>query len=352
MFKFFITLLFNLLLATQLYANTIKCVVCNKNIRGEYTVLNGQACCSKKCVNKLLPKCSVCHKSASKWTVFNNAIFCSQKCLDKVLPKCASCNSPCRESYITYKDNIYCSEGCVDQARPHCMLCNIALRDEYYTTFTADGDFYYCTQCQTNICNACTKPTRSYTKLPDGRIQCTDKECLKSLVTTKEEAERIFTSVRIKLAKEFGYKLDHDIPVHLVSLDKLEDISDNASLHTHGLIRNYANKKGEVVSSEIYLVSGYPKEDLADTCAHELAHDDMARRYQYIKELKIVEGYAEYIAYCYNSLYRREYLNRRKVHNIDPIYGDGFREIKNLAENYGEDALERFLKNLNDNCNR
>jgi hypothetical protein len=69
----------------------------------------------------------------------------------------------------------------------------------------------------------------------------------------------------------------------------------------------------------------------------------MQMNYKNITDLKIKEGWAEYVASRVNSLYGRDYMNRRREENPSDIYGGGYRYISNMAKN-GNAVLEAFLQ--------
>ena len=78
--------------------------------------------------------------------------------------------------------------------------------------------------------------------------------------------------------------------------------------------------------------------------AHELAHDWMTAFYPGIREDWIKEGFAEYIAWRYNRYKKRNKLNIRVENNTDPVYGEGFRRIRKIAQNRGFAGLRKFLE--------
>ena len=93
----------------------------------------------------------------------------------------------------------------------------------------------------------------------------------------------------------------------------------------------------------IYLLYGMTRNKLVEVLAHEIAHDCMQMNYKNITDLKIKEGWAEYVATRVNSLYARDYMNRRIEENPSDIYGGGYRLISNIAKN-GDVELNAFLE--------
>ena len=68
-----------------------------------------------------------------------------------------------------------------------------------------------------------------------------------------------------------------------------------------------------------------------EVASHELAHDWMQEYYPKISDLKVKEGWAQYIAWRVNKIYGNLDFNTLIEKNKDPIYGDGFRLINEKA---------------------
>ena len=101
-------------------------------------------------------------------------------------------------------------------------------------------------------------------------------------------------------------------------------------------------KRNETV--EIFVLDHLPKTRMEHVMAHELAHDWMTAFYPGIREDWIKEGFAEYIAWRYNRYKKRNKLNIRVENNTDPVYGEGFRRIRKIAQNRGFAGLRKFLE--------
>jgi hypothetical protein len=117
-------------------------------------------------------------------------------------------------------------------------------------------------------------------------------------------------------------------------------------------------RNGEVLDSKtetkkiseaysILVLYGISAEKLREVIAHELAHDWMQARYPGIKDLKIKEGWAEYVAYKMNKVYGQEEFNRRMEMNPDKVYGEGFRYIKGIADRHGVRGLKELFDKYN-----
>ena len=104
---------FLMLLVVPVYA-AMRCSQCNDVIRGNYYKLHGKVYCSKRCINKSLPKCAVCGKTINGGWRVNGKDYCSQKCLDTILPKCVVCHKPVRRGGIIKNGKYYCSRECAE----------------------------------------------------------------------------------------------------------------------------------------------------------------------------------------------------------------------------------------------
>ena len=85
--------------------------------------------------------------------------------------------------------------------------------------------------------------------------------------------------------------------------------------------------------------------------AHELAHAWMQKNYAGIRDLKVREGWSQYVAHRANTLMGQEELNNYIETNRDPIYGDGYRQIRDLVETKGEHGLRLEFRRLSRNGN-
>lgn len=312
------------------------CATCNKTINGKYLKSgDNKAYCSEKCFEKTLPVCTVCNKRCTKGGfVKENKNYCSQECLNKVLPKCSLCNKP-------FSKGVFVGQG-----------------QQYGKV--------YCSQCAMKPkCFACTMPGNCEI-LKDGRYIC--ELCNKTAVSDQDDAINIFNDVRKKMYEELGYSSNHILNFFLTDTQTLEKKSAShapgqelglfeytCTINTVTKSKVGWNLKVEEKTEEfrnnekfsIYALYALPRNKLIEVCAHELAHDWMQQYYPNISDLKIKEGWAEYIATLVNSSYNQSEMNKRMETNPDKIYGDGFRMIRDYAGQYGKDKLPNLFNDYN-----
>lgn len=310
--------------------------------------------------------CSVCGKEIRPGMSFlktdDGRIFCSKACYEKTLPKCSVCGAILKGSYLKGADGkFYCSEKCLSLTFPVCAGCGKKSRDGVIIN-SEKGELFFCKECSSKPkCFCCGLPLKS-TELSDGRYLC--NECAKDAITETKEASELISEVRKIISEKLFLKTEHQIEYELVDQKTLDKISpqNQAGLEL-GLFRfieetetttlTTGREKKETVkvskSYKIYMISDLSKRKFIEVAAHELAHDWMQEYYPKITDLKIKEGWAQYIAWKVNSLYKNDGLNKLIENNKDPIYGDGFRLIKLIADksNSPMDTLHIFFKENN-----
>jgi Protein DA1 len=337
-----------------LYA-AMRCSQCNGSIRGRYYNFKGKVFCSKRCINKTRPKCAVCGRTINRMWRFKGKDYCSQACLDKILPKCSVCNKPVRKG-VSRKGKYYCSRECSDSTLKKCSMCGGRLRGRYMNI----GGSYYCKNCASRPrCFCCQKPADG-ASLSDGRLVC--KKCMKNPVTSMEQLKKIHQEVQLLLKDKLKLKTPAEVELRIVDFPTLQKKSPNYSegielgLFEYKCKIHTETKKNILMGTEtsrtyktdekyiIYILSHLPEYKAKEVMAHELAHAWMQKYYSGISDLKIREGWAQYVAHDANRLMNQAYLNPHIENNKDPIYGDGYRLIKKMVDQKGPAALRREFR--------
>lgn len=293
-------------------------------------------------------------------------MFCSEKCFNASLPVCSVCGKILSGSGFKSSDgkSFYCSEKCLSTTWPACSLCGKKVR-EGTSVSGAGGKAFFCNICTSKPkCFCCDMPANC-SKLNDGRYIC--PECAKTSVMEEAEMLSIAKEVRSKMKDKLNLYTDHKIEFKYTDINELsrktpvqqegielglylfEEITER-TVTTRGTITGKTVTKTEddriTRKYTIYLLYGMTRNKLIEVLAHELAHDCMQLNYKHINDLKIKEGWAEYVAARVNSLYARDYLNRRMEENPSDIYGGGYRLISGIAKKSDTD-LNAFLEKCN-----
>ncbi len=321
-------LLIWLLLAVSLPLAALDCAVCGKPIRGQYVKSDGKS-------------------------------FCGQACYEKTLPRCSVCGKVCRTVYRSPAGKVFCSELCFESTMPGCGLCGLKLKGKYFLLETPDGPRRYCGECAAlPRCFACRLPARGGTVLPDGRVSC--PACARTALTDPGEMAALFEDTRVKTSKLLGGPTP--CRLHFLVADRPMREAKNGGrtdsppgTEELGL---YAYEKksqqllrgdrviGERVTGErcaVYILDRLPPGRFVETAAHEVAHDWMRHNAPGVRDELLREGFAEYVASQVNLAEGRSGLNRRMEQNPDPVYGAGYRAVRDAVKELG---FERVLENL------
>ena len=316
-------------------------------------------------------RCAFCGKPIAPNTRYVRSAqkaFCSDSCFNSWVAdnarKCAVCGQPVTDGY-TKDGKAYCSLACLSTTFPKCVICG--RNSAKGVLVEGDPSKFICQDCaEKPKCFACGLPG-SVKRLDDGRFIC--DSCDKTAIYDYAQAAKAFSATRSFLREKFDISTRHPITMELLGQDKLNALSAKTSgggtelglFEYNGTIETRTT--GEIDSSgnmrklnetsrkvdetwRIYALYGMPEDRLAEVFAHELAHDWMQEFCPGIKDSKTKEGWAEYIAWKANSALGRNALNVRIENCKDPIYGDGFRMIRKIAEHDGFDGLKLHLRKL------
>ena len=275
---------------------------------------------------------------------------------------CSQCGREIRPGYRYSATNkkIVCSRRCYIQSLPECTICG--RRSFNGGIYAADHSFFACPDCmKLPRCFSCQIPVRNGKRLSGGRTIC--PRCSSSAVADQKQARAIFDEVRRTLETELHIFTRHPIEFSLVDPETLHRLSNakSGSMIEQGLFRYNADEEHVVVKNflgmkiresvrrknvkyQVFVLDHLPVKQMEYVMAHEIAHDWMAVHYPGIREEWIREGFAEYIAWRYNQHKKRPELNLRIESNTDPVYGEGFRRIRELVKNNGFDGLKNYLE--------
>lgn len=310
-------------------------------------------------------ECSVCGKTLHKRYLRdgNGHFFCSRKCADSRLPRCSLCGKALRGRYLQVKERKFCSEECMHQALwPHCSVCGKAFHDGHQLP-TPYGDLVFCPECaKLPVCFICRSPVKSGRTLRDGRVYCT--RCGEALVSDPAAAREIFRSVRATLRSKLNFPDRHPIALVLTAVPPPQNSAQGEEQEFGRYVyigreiystpsrmqfwkKRETTVRREEKSCRIEVLDQLPRVKLAEVLAHELAHDYMQRRWPYIRDEKLKEGFAEAVAAEYNRLAGRASWNVRMERNPDPVYGDGYRMVRDLWRQGGWNAVQQHLDRAN-----
>ncbi|MBN1863610.1 MAG: hypothetical protein JW808_01780 [Victivallales bacterium] len=308
------------------------------------------------------PRCSVCGKRISGRYIKDNSgrMFCSKACYERTLPKCAVCGRPAK---FSSGGEHFCSEKCQQSKWPRCSHCG---KRSNGGVKRGTGRKFLCSECAAlPRCFSCGMPG-DFGRFADGRHIC--KACNRTSVNDLAAARDIAEEVRALMREKLGLGTDNPIEYSLVPQDELkgkttheaqgielglyrfEQMVESTTTTTTFLGKTESRTDEEVKgeSHKIYFLFGIPENRFREVAAHELAHDWMQKFYPQIDDLKVKEGWAEFVASRVNILYGRPEMNMRMQENPDPIYGEGFRMFKKISESPDPKALFKFMERENE----
>ncbi len=343
-----------------------------------YYINNGNATSSRKKTFKSRITCSMCHKnilSGERYLKANGKYFCSKKCYNKTLPKCTICGKKMSQ-WITSKDKKYCSKECFNKTLPECYICHKRAKNGFRIKDSEKGSLFFCKICAKKAkCFSCQLPGADLT-LADNRMIC--RRCNKTAIDDKDDAIKIYNEVKNLMKNNFNLTTNNKIKVTLIDIATMHSLSNKNikrskistpeaglelglytvnKMYKDSTRTRFSISKGfyEETTSKlthesynIYALYGTPYNKLVEVFAHELAHDYFYREFPNIKDLKIKEGFSEYISSLVNIYHKLDKCNIRMAENPDPIYGGGYRMIKSIAnKNNGLTGVLTELKKMN-----
>lgn len=237
-----------------------------------------------------------------------------------------------------------------------CHICHKPLRGRYYID---SWDHKICESHLNNdavFCSSCTAFTKKDIVLSDGRILC--NVCESIAIKPNDSVDPIKRTVINALLK-VGFadlRIEDIDSIKVVSAEKLAELRkmpinpNNKGLTLSKVSTSFgllSGKKQEMTHT-VYMLSHLTKIEFAGTLAHEMLHAWQTQNGIKMSP-KLTEGLCNMGAYLmYNTLassLTKIYL--KHLHESpDPIYGDGFREVYALYEEWGWSDL---IKNVKEN---
>jgi hypothetical protein len=263
---------------------------------------------------------------------------------------CASCGRPINTArFQVHEGKPYHSECFSNQIAPRCAYCNKPLVGEYLidhwgTQFCAEHKDQY------PRCAYCGRLVPPHDREPGAEtVRCTI--CRGAAIETKEQAQPLFRQV-VQWVNGQGLRYNN-LPIHLelcgrATLAKYmqgRDLPDALGA-TAG---KFYTENGRIVRAEVSGVAillGLPSTLFRGVVAHELGHVWFVTQSIQRVPSWAEEGFCELLAYRYyselntpESRYHAEAIER----NPDPVYGNGFRQVRTLADSIGFQRLIEVL---------
>ena len=268
--------------------------------------------------------------------------------------------------YYIIQEKTYCPECYKKYFQLTCSYCGEPIKGKYIIDFW--GNKYHLDhqnkvpQCE--FCKRFISPiiTNGSHTLSDGTIIC--DICYQTAILELSEAKKIMKEVVHDL-KWLGINIEtSSVELFLVDKYELAEVGQrkNVTPHHKGMTMHlyHTNNSGEVHNQEfkIYVLKGLPEIHFMEILSHELMHVWQFRYALLENDLDLCEGSCNYVAWMFlNELKKKpeyaldaikmkeiEYFLQHIENNTDPIYGNGFREVRKLVNRMGVSYWLRYLQ--------
>lgn len=291
------------------------CHICGNKLNGQYLIYqNGLTVCEN--CEQTVPHCSHCNLPSLQLTQVRGAPICPA-CLNK-LPVCASCERPILGRFFIIGDSPlrYCEECYATQ--PRCDICQVPLNDRGRVIKSQGSTTYRCSTC------------------------------FQTAITTFPEAEQLYRETAGLLHQQLELTIPYLPRLHIVSRDQLSTLhaeqadpltATAAPAAEQQHLLGYFQRNNQ--EFDIYIEQFLPRALFQAVAAHELAHAWQSVHASQNQSLKILEGFAEWVAY--RTLLSRGYQrDAARLTRRNDLYGEGLQYFIALERQQGrQQVLQR-----------
>lgn len=215
-----------------------------------------------------------------------------------------------------------------------CKICNNEItssyiKNEWGEVIHSFHDRILCSCCNRFVC-------KGGMSLNDGRFLCSD--CVSTVVKDEKHIELVKKKV-LEIFKINGLNdISENIPIKIVSVDYMAHLTGSGMKSTNQLgftmTKGYYSLYGKKLSHEIFMLDWQERTMFAGTLAHEYLH--VWQNEKCIKlESSLCEGFCNlgsFIIYKAINSKLSHFLFEQMKKNPDPVYGDGFRKVKEIYD--------------------
>lgn len=252
---------------------------------------------------------------------------------------CTTCGKPFANGQFLQRDGKpYCERDYYEVFGKRCGICHEPIRGQYFTDSWENAfcdrhgkEFEQCFTCRRLICQSLTGGGVVY---EDGRRMC--NLCRKTAVDSIDAAMPLFAQVRSVLAKQ-GLRLDEGIriPLRLASEDEIDKLAGGTQQIEAGIslletVTLNSVEAGRNVK-DVVILYGLPVTHASAVLAHEFGHVWCFLNNVPHISLAVQEGICEMFSFCYLAQLdtpESRFHMKGIENNNDPVYGGGFRQIR------------------------
>lgn len=170
-----------------------------------------------------------------------------------------------------------------------------------------------------------------------------ENEWKKPNIKSTKDVSQVYSYV-IKVFERYGVDYMPHIPVLIISREQMREEAGNEL--TVGLAYTHTFHDGEQ-AFEIHIIAGLTKLDFAEVLAHEIMHTWINQNQITMSSKADVEGLCNYASYIVlrsvNTTYAKNLISAM-MQNPDPIYGQGFRDVKSEIDRIGFNSYLNMLR--------
>ena len=232
---------------------------------------------------------------------------------------------------------------CAVCGKPVIGRCRV---DQWGQYFHEDCEFKPCINCGRVV------PLNDL-HLPHNRQVCS--HCIDKVVRKDTHIQWVYDRVQEIFAKNF-LSLPGRIPVEIVTPEHILKLSrkNYGGRFPSGLtVSGGVGFFGAKMHHNVYMLDYQHKVVFGGVLAHELLHV-WQNEHRVSLPPKFSEGFCNlgtYLFYTYLNNELSTMLAERMMKDPDPIYGEGFREVKQIFETEGENNLEKTIEILQRRAN-
>lgn len=268
-------------------------------------------------------------------------------------PHCAFCGQPIENEYMQLEGRSYHVACFREHVAPRCIYCQKPLTGKYLIDHWGE---VFCPEHETefprcSFCNRLIPPQQQQQGWQEYEsLRCA--VCRTNAIETAEQAQPLFNQCKQWIAQQ-GFRFNQ-LPLRLELCGRARLITlfqGRPVNHPQGITLTSSRVlQGRVIERRIEgvaVLQGMPALLFAGVVLHELGHVWLT--VHGITELPAwaEEGFCQLLSYRYyagldtqEARYRVESLERE----ADPIYGSGFRQVRDLAERAGFARLVETLQ--------
>src|SRR6266852_2860901 len=326
------------------------CKLCGQSVQGGYVNALGAVWHPEHFV------CAACNLpiNATSFNVFENKAYHQACYFEQVAPRCAACGKPLTDRYVTSNGKSYHSDCYRNFVVPRCVYCNEPLMEEYMV------DHWGAKYCKKHskeypACEFCSRlipPAQQ--ERGNGKLNSTRcPVCRSRAIDIAEQAKTAFAGIKRWVSSQGLSYNNLPLSMQLRDRDFLAKFARaNGQSHMLGVTMSTAHtlngRETHTNIDGVAMLEGLPRPLFDGVVTHELGHVWLI--VHGIKGLPpwAEEGFCELLAHRYytqlntpESRYHSESIEK----NSDPVYGDGFRRVRAIADRAGfSSLLETLIK--------